>query len=413
MSRRIVVLVSLFVIAAHRAAAGAEITLLHDLDSERSAILAVLAAQFNRGAKGGRVVVEKAGMARTGRDPAPILALVRDDDDMSIVAGRRILPLDRFMARNGRRLDARGFFPALREVADGGGRLRALPLAYFLPVLYYNKDALRRAGVQPAAPATWFALQEAAGALHEAGVACPYTSSWPVWVHLENTSAQHHEPFVAVGTGALRLAFNSLVNVKHVAVLASWFKSGYFRLFGDAAEADARFIAGECALLTSGSDAHARIRREAAFELGVAPLPYHDDVPGVTPASVAPGGGSLWVLAGGRRAEQRLAASFVAFLLGPEVQRRWVAESGFLPLGPAAGVTDVAGLGVPPAALLALRLAERRRLADERLRDGAAYRAMRRIVGEELSAVWAEGKPAKAALDAAVERGNAALAAKR
>jgi len=406
--------VAALVLLACRAAAGVEITLVHDLDSARSATLAALAAQFNGAGGHGRVVVEKSRARGSGSGAAPRLVLLRDDDDMSPAGGRRILPLERFMARNGKPLDARRFYPALREAAgDASGRLNALPMAYFLPVLYYNKDALRSAGTPAAAPATWLTLQEAAGALHDAGMECPYTSSWPVWVHLENTSAQHHEPFVAPGPGALRLAFNGLVNVKHVAVLSSWFRSGYFRLFGTADEADTRFASGACGLLTSGSDARVRIAREAGFDFGMAELPYHDDVYGVTPASVAPGGGSLWVLAGGKRDEDGLAARFIAFLIEPSVQRRWVAESGFLPLGPSSGVAEVAGLGKPPASLLAVRLTERRRLADARVRSGDAYRAMRRIVGEELSAAWVDGKPAKTALDAAVARGNAALGAKR
>lgn len=392
------------------AAPTVEITLVHDLDSRRAAVLAVLAEQFNRRAGTGHVVVRKDSGERPARGAPPHLVLLRDDDDVGLIGARRIDPLQRFMGANGRRFDARRIFPALREAADdGSGRLRALPLAYFLPVLYFNRDTLERAGAQPpGAQTTWLALQELAGTLHDGGNTCPYTSSWPVWVHLENNSAQNREPFFATGAGALRLAFNGLGNVKHVAVLSSWARSGYFRHFGDADQADERFVSGQCALLTSGSDAYPRFRNEAPFAFGVAQLPYHDDVYGATPASAVPGGGSLWVLAGHKRAQDRVTASFIAFLLEPEIQKRWVADTGFLPMSDAAGLSEVAGLGKPPAALLAFRLGERNRLAGARLRDATAYRAMRAIVGEELSAVW-DGKPAKAALDAAVLRGNAAL----
>ena len=42
-------------------------------------------------------------------------------------------------------------------------------------------------------------------------------------------------------------------------------------------EAEARFIAGDCALLTASSDLAGDLGRQANFDLGVAPLPYYAD----------------------------------------------------------------------------------------------------------------------------------------
>lgn len=390
-------------------AAGVEVTLHHNLDSDRAVALALLAERFNEHFTTGRIVVEKAipGPA-AGR--APNLVLLEDDDDRRLLGGRRFLPIEQFMAANGARLDAARFYPALRDaVDDAAGRLQALPVAYFLPVLYYNKEAFRRAGIDAGtAPKTWWDVQASAGAAYDKGTACPYTSSWPVWVHLENVSTQHGEPFVAGAAGATRLNFNSLVHVKHVALLSSWFKSRYFHLFGDANEADARFLAGHCAMLTSGSDAFLKLKRDARFDFGMAELPYYDDVYGVTPGNTVPGGGSLWVLAGGKTNENRLAAGFVAFLLRPEIQKAWVQATGFLPMTAAAGLAEVEGLDKPIAVLLARKFAERRQLADVRHRN-AGYQTARSILDEELASVWENRKPAKEALDTAVARGNAAL----
>ena len=396
--------------AAVPGAAQPRVELAHDLDSDRALALVLLVERFNReSGKAGSVAVEK-GNTETGT-PGARMILLANDEARDLIAGRRIVPLQGFVAAQGRKIDTRRIYPALRDaVADGRGEPRALPMAYTLPVLYFNRDLLARAGVDTErVPRTWWKLQEAAGALYDAGVSCPYTSSWPVWVHLENASTQHNEPFMSGAGSALRLRFNSLVHVKHLALLSSWFKSKYFRLYGDANEADATFASGECAMLTSGSDLYSRLRNRTEFALGVAELPYYDDVYGGSPTNVVPHGGSLWVMAGGDRAERRLAADFISFLMRPAIQREWAEASGYLPVTDAAGVTTVAGMDKPPSVFLARAISERRSLAELRFQDGAGYARLANILHEELGTIWANVKPPKEALDAAVARGTEAL----
>lgn len=385
-----------------------EVVVGHQLQGAKAQALADEVERFNAERKGVQVELRHLRPGEPAGEP-PHLALV--DEDTGYLGGRRLRPMYQFMAENGQKLDASGFYPALRDASDDArGRLQSLPLALSLPVLYYNKALFRKVGLDPEQPPrTWWTLQKAAGVLYESGVACPYASSWPVWVHLENTSTQHNEPFIAVQGKATRLAFNSLVHVKHIALLSSWFKSRYFHLFGDADEADAKFAAGECAMLTSGSAFYPLAKGGAEFEVGMAELPYYDDVYGATPGKVVPAGHSLWVLAGKPKAENRVAAQFVAHLLKAETQKRWVEATGFLPMTSAAGVSAIAGLNVSPAQALARRLTERKAVTEVRLREGEGYRQVRAILQEELAEVWGNRKPAKEALDTAVRRGTGAL----
>lgn len=392
------------------AAGKVEVRLLHRQSGAAEQALAGLAERFSAAEKAGTVVLEREDSAASGADAAQLL--LADDDRLAAHMGQhRLRPLHQFLAENHVRIDERSFFPALRDaVDDSRGRLQALPLALALPVLYYNKQALRRAGLDPDhPPRTWWELQKAAGAVFDSGSACPYASSWPIWVHLENTSTQHNEPFLTGGRGATRLSFNSLVHVKHIALLSSWFKSRYFRLFGDADEADGRFAAGECALLTSASTLYGELDGKTAFEVGIADLPYYDDVYGVTPANVVVSGAALWAFPGRDRQANQVAARFVAYLLKPENQAEWVRATGYLPMTSQAGLKEIAGLGRPPAQLLGRAMAERRQLNELRLQSADGYRQLRSIIGEELSAVWARGVPAKQALDEAVRRASAAF----
>jgi sn-glycerol 3-phosphate transport system substrate-binding protein len=62
-------------------------------------------------------------------------------------------------------------------------------------IFYWNKDAFKKAGLDPnKPPKTWKELVAAAEKLKASGQACAYTTSWPSWVHVENFSAWHNVP---------------------------------------------------------------------------------------------------------------------------------------------------------------------------------------------------------------------------
>ena len=145
---------------------------------------------------------------------------------------------------------------------SGFAQALALPYMSATPVLYFNRDALRHAKIDPASPpATWYALPAALAALAEAGSVCPFTSAAPASVLIENMSAWHNHEFATQDNGfegdGTRLAFNERLIVRWVATLSTWRKSGYF-VYAAAGEeggkrAEARFASGECALLASSS----------------------------------------------------------------------------------------------------------------------------------------------------------------
>jgi hypothetical protein len=153
-----------------------------------------------------------------------------------------------------------------------------LPINAARPVLYYNREAFRRAKLNPSAvPKTWYDMAGVLGALSNSGQACGYTTSWPAWVMLENTGG----------------AFSRQLMVRWTSMLATWEKSGLFSYSGRANEAEARFAAGECAILTSSSASRAEIAKRARFEVGVAPLPYYDDS-GIAARGLPPSGAAVW-----------------------------------------------------------------------------------------------------------------------
>ena len=387
-------------------AATTDIELSHQLDEERAERLEKLIERFNTGQKDYQVKLVR----RVQGDAPKDLNLVTREEQAKFVAGRaRFVPLHQVMKDAKEPFDGSKLAPELRVgLGDAKGNLFALPIALSTPVLYINKEAFRKAGLDPEKPPkTWAEAQKAADKLFDSGSTCPYTTTWPAWVHIDNLSAWNG---VEVADSKGKLNFNGLVQVKHTAMMTTWAKARFFTYFGRRDEADRRFAAGDCGMLTSSSSLFAALPEARKAQTGVSPLPYHDDVQG-TPQQTLAAGSSLWVGAGQKPAEYKAVASFVSFLLKPEIQVELTAAGGFLPMTAASRAAaeskllkgDVVALNVAerelqgPAALRAIRVSE--------------IEPVRIIVEEELEAAWSGKTPAKQALDTAVQRGNAVMPA--
>ncbi|PEQ14919.1 extracellular solute-binding protein, partial [Piscirickettsia salmonis] len=117
------------------------------------------------------------------------------------------------------------------------GHLLSQPFNSSTPVLYYNKDAFKKAGLNPdQPPKTWQELAADTAKLREAGMKCGYASGWQGWIQLENFSAWHGVPFASENNGfggtSAKLEFNQPLQVKHIALLEAMNKKGDFTYFG-------------------------------------------------------------------------------------------------------------------------------------------------------------------------------------
>lgn len=392
--------------AAPVAPASTDFELAHNLGPAGEEQLQAVVDRFNK-ETGGNLKLTR---LEKGEKPAGLNLVRRYDMSELLTNAKAFVPLYQVMAKANQPLLAGDLSADLKAgVVDAKGRLVALPLIYSTPVLFYNKNALRKAKLDPEQPPkTWFEMQGMLDKLQDAGYTCPYTSSWPVWVHVDNVSAVSGLPAVS-DKGAL--TFNGLPQVKHIAMMSTWTKANYFKLFGRRNEASARFQEGECAMITTDSREHIDFREAKGVELGVAPLPYHDDVYGGRQNTLADGA-SLWVGAGKSVAEYKQAAKFVSFLLSPEMQVELVRVYGGLPMTSAARAAARSKILQDGDKTLEIAYASMNGRGASRVPHVADTDAVRIITNEELEAVWSDKKPAKAALDTAVSRGNAVLNAK-
>jgi len=409
--------------------APVEIEFWHAMDGALGDKVGQLVERFNASQSDYRVVatykgsydeVLALGLAAQLQGKAPHVLQVYEVGTASITSGRSLYkPAYQVLAAAGEKLGPDAFVgPVASYFSDRKGRLLALPFNTSTPVLYYNQDAFDKAGLPPDVPLrTWYDVQSAALKLYSAqATPCGITTTWPGWIMMENVLAVHDQEFATRNNGFdgadAELSFNTLLAMRHVALISSWVKSRLFAYSGRRDEGEKHFIAGECAMLTSSSASYAKIQRAAAFRFAVAPLPIYDDFKGA-PYNTLMGGAGLWAMAGKKTTEYRGVGKFFAFLARPDVQAEWARDTGYLPISQAAyDLTRSAGFYErnPGTDVGVKQLLQNDHPSTHargiRLGNHAYIRA---ILDEELEAVWLGTKLPKTALDDAVARGNALL----
>jgi len=300
--------------------------------------------------------------------------------------------------------------------ADVDGNMLSFPFNASTPILYYNKKLFRDAGLDPeVAPKTWPEVGDAAKKLRAAGAVCGFTTSWPSWINVENFSAFHNLPIStrANGFGGLDavLTFNNPLMVRHISQLVEWQSTKAFDYSGRAQTAEPRFQNGECGIFIGSSATRADIKANSKFEVGYGMLPYWPDVAGA-PQNTIIGGATLWVLRNRPSDEYKGVAKFFSFLSKPEVQASWHQNTGYLPVTRAAfDLTRAQGFydRNPGTAISIEEITLKPPTENSKGVRLGSFVLIRDVIDDELEQAFSGKKPAQAALDSAVERGDKLL----
>ena len=349
---------------------------------------------------------------------APHLLQVFEVGTATMMAAKgAIVPVTKVMADAKQPFDPKSYLPAIAGYyTDSKGNMLSFPFNSSTVVLYINRDAFRKAGLNPdQVPRTWKEMNAAVLQLKVRGQECVYTSGWPSWMHIENFSAWHNVPIGTKENGMAGMdtvfTINSPLHVRHLTMLGDMAKKGLFTYAGRTNQAEAKFASGECAILTSSTGAQANFRQNAKFDWSVNFIPYHDDVKGAPQNSII-GGASVWVMSGKKPDDYKGIAKFLAFLSTPEIQMEWHTGTGYVPITMAAyEMTRKSGFydKNPGADVAVKQLTNKPPTANSKgLRFGNFVQG-REVIEEEMEAVFAGKKDAQTALDDAVKRGNEIL----
>lgn len=359
-----------------------------------------------------------AGIAafRSGKQPE-ILQVFEVGTATMMGAKGAIKPVHELMAEAGVSFDSADYLSAVAGYyTTTDGRMLSMPFNSSTPVLWWNKEAFKKAGLDPEAPPkTWPEVGEFAKKIVAAGYPCGFSTAWQSWVHLENFSAWHDVPFGTKENGFAgtdtEFTFNSPLHVKHIQQLADWQKDKIFVYGGRRNLGNAKFIGGECGMYTESSAGYGGFKAGAKFEFGASNLPYWPDAKGA-PQNTIIGGSSLWAMGGHSAAENKATAAFFRFLSLPMVQAYWHANTGYVPITNGAYdlmkklkfYEDNPGRDIP-----VLQMSAKAPTANSKGLRFGNFNQVRGIIYEELEAIWAGKKTAQQGLDDAVNRGNAEL----
>ncbi len=377
--------------------------------------------QVNATFKGSYPETMVAAIAAFRAGNAPHIVQMFEVGTATMMAARTaIKPVYELMKEAGIPFDPSVYLPAIRSYySTSDGRMVSMPFNSSTTVTFWNKDAFRKAGLNPdTPPKTWLEVRAAAQRIHSANAApCGLTTSWPTWTQFENFSAIHDVPLASKANGFdgfdAELLINSPLHVRHLQLLMDMLKEGSFKYGGRDAAGDAFFPSGECAIITASSALRARIIREAKFDWGVTYLPYYDDVKGAPKNSII-GGASFWVMTSPRRTadEYRGVAEFFKYIGSPEASAKWHMETGYLPIT-FTGMQLAQASGYyqqNPGADLPIK--QMTRTIPTKNSKGLRLGNMpeiRVVIQEEIEKAFQGQQTAKQALDNAVRRGNEIL----
>lgn len=410
-----------------QALAQTELGWWHGMTGANNEMLNALVKEFNDSQSSYKVVpvykgtypeTLNAGIAAyRAKQPPAIIQVFDAGSGVMMAAEGVIVPAQEVLKKGGFSFDKSQYLPGIvNYYSKPDGTMLSFPYNSSSPILYYNKDLFKKAGLdenQP--PSTWPAVFEAARKIKASGAAnCGLTSSWMTWIQTENFAAWNNVPYGSLDNGLagtqVELKINAPLYVQHFQTLADLAKEGNFRYGGRTSEAAQLFYSGECAILTDTSGILGDMV-QSGVNFGTGQLPYYE---GNGPQNTIPGGASLWVFNGLSEDQYKGVAQFFNFLSQTATQQKLHQESGYLPVTMAAyEAAKQSGYYAnnPGRETPILQMMGKAPTANSKGVRLVNQPQVRDIINEEIEAMLAGRQDAKATLDKAVQRANQAIAA--
>ncbi len=215
-------------------------------------------------------------------------------------------------------------------------KLYSMPFNSSTPILYYNKDIFKKAGIDKI-PTSLPQIAEIAEDLTSKGGAGEAISLGIYGWFFEQFTCKQGAHYVDNGNGregaATAVEFDS--NGSALKILTAWKKLADAGVApnvgrgGDAGLAD--FSAGKSAMTLGSTASLKQILKDVngAFEVGTA---YFPSITDSDKGGVSIGGASLWAIDSADDAKKAATWEFVKFLVSPESQAYWNAQTGYFPV---------------------------------------------------------------------------------
>lgn len=278
----------------------------------------------------------KVQTAIQGKTP-PDIAVLQATELYTLLDMKAITPLDEFFTGDASK-KADSFYPAFMENSQTGGKTYSLPFQRSTIVLYYNKDAFEKAGLdknQP--PKDWDELVEYGKKLVDSGmkygVEIPSTN-FQYWM-FQALALQNGKNLMS--DDGKKVFFNTPENEEALQFYMDLAQKHKISPDGviDWATAPSDFLEGNTAMLYHTTGNLTNINKNAKFDFGVAFLPAGKNYGSPT------GGGNFYMFKDISKEKKEAAWKFINWATQPERAAQWSIDTGYVATSKAAYETDV------------------------------------------------------------------------
>lgn len=286
--------------------------------------------------KGGYEDTMTAGIAAFRAKKQPHLLQIFDAGSATIINAKgATIPVEELMKKFGKGFNIEDYIAGVRYFyADSDGQMIGMPFNSSTPLLYYNKDAFAKAGIDKA-PSTWEELEAIAPKLKEAGYIALAQSHSP-WIFSENFHSRHNLQLATANNGYdstdVKILYNNEHMKMHWGKVKEWLDKGWYGFYGRAwGDNQDAFIQEKVAMWLGSSGSFGGLTKSAKFKFGASTLPYWKSIID-EPKGTFIGGAALFAMSGHTDEEYKGVADFLSFLTSPKMQYFWHKETGYVPI---------------------------------------------------------------------------------
>lgn len=284
----------------------------------------------------------KAMTSLKGGNP-PHLSVILSTEIFTLIDNDAIVPFDDLVTDPEEKLWLDSFYPALMANSRTGGKTWSIPFQRSTIVMYYNKDAFRKAGLDPEKPpATWeemvemgkqLTIRDDSGKVTQWGLEIPSTG-YPYWM-FGALASQNNQ--VLMNQAGDQTYFDNPDVVEALRFWQDLGKTHQIMPEGTIEWSTLRtdFLEQKTAIMWHSTGNLTAVKDNATFDFGVAMLPAKKQ------RGTPTGGGNFYIFKQTSPEERKAALKLVQWMTQPIRTAQWSIGTGYLGTRPDAYETDL------------------------------------------------------------------------
>lgn len=262
----------------------------------------------------------------------PQLSVILSVDMFTLIEEDAIIPFDGLVKSDADKAWLTSFYPAFMDNSMTGGKTYGIPFQRSTPVLYWNKEAFKAAGLDPdTPPKTWeeqvefgkkLTKRDANGNVTQWGVRIP-SSGFPYWLFQGLTT---QNDVILANDDGNKTNFDDPKVVEALQYLVDL--SGEYGVmqpgiieWGATPKA---FFEGQTAMMWTTTGNLTNVRDNAPFDFGVGMLPANKR-PGAPT-----GGGNFYIFKDSSEEQKAASFEFIKWITAPEQAAKWTIATGYV-----------------------------------------------------------------------------------